>query len=138
MRAYPEVYLDEVVETQGKLFDYVSQTFPNKNTEDFISVYMKSKTRGFVDSCQAYVNTMDYKTLLDYFLEIDKYELKDGDCLGGFFPWWVGEFYAYYQWYYNKPSSYVIDKIPLSFLKTAYPALHDIELKLAVEKVGEL
>ena len=45
MRAYPEVYRDDVVETQGKLFDYVAQSFPGKSTEDFITVYMASKTR---------------------------------------------------------------------------------------------
>ena len=28
MRAYSETYLDDVVESQGKLFDFVAQTFP--------------------------------------------------------------------------------------------------------------
>lgn len=28
MRAYSEIYLDGVVESQGKLFDFVAQTFP--------------------------------------------------------------------------------------------------------------
>lgn len=39
MRAYSEAYLDEVVENQGKLFDFVAQSFPNKDTEDFINAY---------------------------------------------------------------------------------------------------
>lgn len=34
MVAYSDVYLDEVVETQGKLFDYVSYIFLNKDTKD--------------------------------------------------------------------------------------------------------
>ena len=45
MRAYPEEYLNDVVENQGKLFDFVAQTFPSKDTEAFISAYMESKTR---------------------------------------------------------------------------------------------
>ena len=45
MRAYAEAYLSDVVENQGKLFDFVAQSFPDKNTEDFINTYMKSKTR---------------------------------------------------------------------------------------------
>ena len=49
MRAYPEVYRDDVVESQGKLFDYVAQSFPNKSTEDFIATYMTSKTRKSID-----------------------------------------------------------------------------------------
>ena len=59
MRAYPEVYRDDVVETQGKLFDCVAQSFPNKSTEDFITVYMASKTRKSIDEAKAYVNSMD-------------------------------------------------------------------------------
>lgn len=36
MQAYSEVYLSDVVENQGKLFDFVAQTFQDKNTENFI------------------------------------------------------------------------------------------------------
>ena len=49
MRAYAEAYLSDVVENQGKLFDFVAQSFPDKNTEDFINTYMKSKTRKSID-----------------------------------------------------------------------------------------
>ena len=42
MKAYSDVYLADVVENQGKLFDYVAQKFPDKDTEDFINVYMNS------------------------------------------------------------------------------------------------
>ena len=36
MRAYAEAYLSDVVENQGKLFDFVAQSFPDKNTERFL------------------------------------------------------------------------------------------------------
>ena len=36
MRAYSEAYLDDVMESQGKLFYFVAQTYPDKSTEDFI------------------------------------------------------------------------------------------------------
>lgn len=42
MRAYSDVYLGDVVENQGKLFDYVANTYPDKDTEDFINAYMTS------------------------------------------------------------------------------------------------
>lgn len=42
MRAYSEAYLNDVVESQGKLFDFVAQSFPDKDTEDFINTYMAS------------------------------------------------------------------------------------------------
>lgn len=71
---------------------------------------MTSKTRKWIDESQAYVNTMNAKELWNYFLENDKYELKNGKNIEGFMPDWIGEFYAYYQWYYNLPSSEVIKK----------------------------
>lgn len=136
MVAYSEVYLDNVVENQGKLFDFVAQTFPDKDTVDFIKTYMASKTRKSIDEAQAYVNTMDAKELWTYFSEKEQYILKTGKAIGGFMPDWIGEFYAYYQWYYNMPSSEVVKKIPVDFLMQAYHGLHDLELDLAVKKVG--
>lgn len=137
MRAYSEVYLDEVVENQGELFDLIAYKYPDKDTEDFINTYMKSRTRKAIDESQAYVNTMSAKELWEYFTEKEGYNLKPGEALEGFMPGWIGEFYAYYQWYYNVSSSEVVEKIPVSFLKKAYWGLHDLELDLAVEKVGK-
>lgn len=136
MRAYSKAYLSEVVETQGKLFDFVAEHFPNKDTEDFIKFYMNSKTRKHIDQAKAYINTMNARELWEYFMENEHYTLKSGKALEGFLPDWIGEFYAYYQWYYNLPSSEVIQKVPLDFLKKAYFGLHDLELDLAVQKVG--
>ena len=137
MRAYSKDYLNDVVENQGKLFDFVAQNFSDKNTEDFIKTYMQSKTRKSIDEAKAYVNTMSAKELWDYFTETENYVLKSGKAIDGFIPDWIGEFYAYYQWYYNIPSSEVLKKVPLDFLKKAYYGLHDLELDLAVQKVGE-
>lgn len=137
MRAYSKDYLNDVVENQGKLFDFVAQNFSDKNTEDFIKTYMQSKTRKSIDEAKAYVNTMSAKELWDYFTETENYVLKSGKAIDGFMPDWIGEFYAYYQWYYNISSSEVLKKVPLDFLKKAYYGLHDLELDLAVQKVGE-
>lgn len=70
---------------------------------------MASKTRKSIDEAKAYVNTMS-----------------------------APEFYAYYQWYYDIPSSEVVKKVPVSFLMKAYGGLHDLELDLTVKKVGEI
>lgn len=135
-RAYPYVYLNEVVENQGKLFDLAANEYPQTDTKDFITSYMMSKTRKYIDESQAYVNTMDAQELLRYFTETDHYKFKPGNAVGGFMPDWIGEFYAYYQWYYNIPSAELIQKVPLDFLMKAYYGLHDLDLELAVKKVG--
>ena len=136
MRAYSDAYLGDVVENQGKLFDYIAQSFPDKDTEEFINVYMSSKTRKSIDESQAYVNTMDAQELWRYFSDTENCSLKSGKALGGFMSSWIGEFYAYYQWYYNIPSAEIVKKIPVDFLEKAYYGLHDLELSLAVQKVG--
>ncbi len=136
IQAYSEAYLDEVVENQGRLFDLYVQEYPDKDTEDFIETYMKSKTRKYIDESQAYVNTMSAEELLKYFLSTENYTKKSEKAMRGFMTDWIGEFYAYYQWYYNIPSRKVIEKVPLKFLEKAYYGLHDLELELAVKKVG--
>ena len=138
MRAYAQDYLNDVVENQGKLFDFVAQSYPDMDTEDFIKTYMASKTRKSIDEAKAYVNTMSAKELWEYFIETENYSLKSGKALNGFMPDWIGEFYAYYQWYYNISSVEVLEKVPLDFLEKAYYGLHDLELDLAVQKVGEI
>lgn len=136
VHAYPEVYLSDVVEEQGKLFDLVAQNYPNIDTQDFIEKYMNSRTREAIDEAQAYVSNMSASELFDYFTKTENCSFSEGKTLNGFMPAWIGEFYAYYQWYYNIPSRDVIQKIPLSFLEKAYFGLHDLDLPLAVEKVG--
>ncbi len=138
MRAYDEAYLNDVVENQGKLFDFVAHNYPEKDTVDFINAYMTSNTRKSIDESQAYVSTMDALELWDYFCKTDGFMLKDGEALAGFMPDWIGEFYAYYQWYYNIPSRELIKKVPLDFLTKAYWGLHDLDLELAVKKVGNV
>ena len=137
MRAYSKLYLADVVENQGQLFDKISLNFPTKDTVDFIATYMQSKTRKSIDESQAYVNTMSASELLEYFIQTEGYVFKDGPALEGFVPDWIGEFYAYYQWYYNIPSAEVIRRVPIDFLVKAYRGLHDLDLELAVKKVGE-
>lgn len=136
MKAYTEAYLDDVVDNQGKLFDMIAQNYPDDNTEDFINTYMRSRTRRSIDEGQAYVATMDAGELWTYFSQTEDYKLKPGESMKGFMPDWIGEFYAYYQWYYNISSADTISRVPLNFLEKAYYGLHDLDLNLAVQKVG--
>ena len=56
-------------------------------------------------------------------------------------PDWIGEFYAYYQWYYNMPSSVkLVRRVPVDFLVKGVRLdfMYDLELELAVKKVGEV
>ena len=99
----------------------------------------QAKPEKSIDEAKAYVNTMSASELWDYFCKTEDFTLKDGKAIEGFMPDWIGEFYAYYQWYYNLPSSEVVKKSAGCFSwKKTYGGLHDLELDLAVQKVGEV
>ena len=57
---------------------------------------------------------------MEGFTETEHYQLKDGRALEGFMPDWIGEFYAYYQWFYGIPSAEVIAKVPLGLPEEAH------------------
>lgn len=49
MKAYDESYAEQIMYTQGDIFMYVVRTFPNYDVDDFITKYMKSNTRRYLD-----------------------------------------------------------------------------------------
>lgn len=135
MASYPQWYVDEIVETQGKLFEYVADFTPEVNLDDFIIKYMSGSTRKYIDKADAYLSNMDEKDLYKYFCEQEHYNPIKGKGFHGFVPDWIGQFYAYYQWKTGLSSNEVIKKLPLDFMKAAYHGLHDLDLNLAVNKV---
>lgn len=134
MNAYPECYVNEIVETQGKLFELVAD-ISSVDFEDFVKRYMTGKTRSYLDRADAYLSNLNEKELYDYFCKIDGFSPKSGLSLSGFAPDWIGQFYAQSQWQKNIPSSRLISILPPDFVKASYSGLHDLELDLAVEKV---
>ena len=134
MTAYPECYVNEIVETQGKMFELVADS-PHIDFDDFIEKYMTSKTRTYLDRADAYVSNLPEKELYDYFCKVDGYSPKEGKSLSGFAPDWIGQFYARSQWQENIPSAKLIKLLPVDFMKASYRGLHDLDLDLAVDKV---
>lgn len=137
METYNKSYLMEVVETQGELFEKVKDYVPGIDVQDFIEHYMNGRVRRLIDEGQAYLCTMGAEELFHYFLECEGYQIKYGEDIGGFLPNWIGQFYAYFQWIYKIPSREVFLRIPLGFLISGYAGLHDLDLDVAVKKVGE-
>lgn len=139
MEVFSKSYLlEEVVETQGKLFEYAQDHYPEADIENFIEEYMKSHTRAMIDEGQVYVCTMDAESLFHYFIANDHYKTKKGVYDGGFgfAPNWIGQFYALFQWSYRLSSKAVVELIPVHFMFDGYPGLHDLDLQTAVCKVG--
>lgn len=134
MNAYLECYVNEIVETQGKLFELVSD-MTSVDFDDFVKRYMTGKTRRYLDRADAYLSNLDEKELFDYFCRIDGFTPKKGDSPSGFAPDWIGQFYARSQWQKNISSAKLVSLVPPDFMIAAYAGLHDLDLDLAVEKV---
>ena len=134
MTAYPECYVDEIVETQGKLFELGADS-SDIDFDDFVEIYMTSKTRTYLDRADAYLSNLLAKELYDYFCKVDGYSPKESESLTGFAPDWIGQFYARSQWQENVPSAKLIKLLPVDFMKASYRGLHDLDLDLAVDKV---
>lgn len=134
MNSYPQCYVNEIVETQGKLFELVANE-TSVDFDDFIEKYMNSKTRAHLDKADAYLSNLDQKELFDYFCKVDGFAPKKGKPFLGFAPNWIGQFYARFQWQENIPSKNLVKLIPIAFLKSSYAGLHDLDLDLAVDKV---
>ena len=133
---YNAAYLQEISETQGTLFERLQDIAPEVDGLEFIRAYMKSDTRQFLDKGDVYLATLGPKGLMDYYQTEDAHEAKLGSPLCGFVPNWVGQFYAQYQWHTGELSSDIVEQIPPEWLASAYPGLHDLDMRLAVEKVA--
>ncbi|MBR3922352.1 MAG: hypothetical protein IKJ45_04510, partial [Kiritimatiellae bacterium] len=128
--------LQEIAETQGALFERLQDVSPDVDGCEFIRSYMKSETRSHLDSGDVYLATLGPSGLMNYYQTEDAPEIKHGPPLRGFAPNWIGQFYAQYQWHTGALSRVIVDKIPPEWLESAYPGLHDLDMRLAVEKVA--
>lgn len=60
--------------------------------------------------------------------------MQPGRSLSGFMPLWIGEFYAWLQFWSGMSSREVIQKIPLKEAIRIYPGLHDLAPEDAAKK----
>lgn len=104
MKAYDESYAEQIMYAQGDMFMYVVRTFPNYDIDDFITKYMKSNTRRYLDHANMELASKDAKDLYEWFVKFDNYKPKAGNTFDEYKTGWIGAFYSYAQWYYNIPS----------------------------------
>lgn len=136
MNAYSELYLDDIMNTQGDVFNDIREALPGIDEKWFISEYMKGRVRRLLDHANPKFAAMPSPELIDYFIEEEQNgEYKRGEAWGGFLPMWAGMVYAMYQWKYNISSSDLIDKLTLTDIERIFPALHQMGWDAAIEKI---
>jgi hypothetical protein len=104
-------YLDEVIETQGDLFEEV--VYSGGDLVDFTNKFMNSKMKRIIDERGPIHTNMIWNEQLEC-LEKEGIKVKELDK-NDKYPFndymianWIGEFYAYMQWYTQMYSSYII------------------------------
>ena len=133
---YDKVYHYEVVENQGKFFEDLQDITPQIDSADLIVAYMKGYTRRQLDEGHAWYLTLDARHLKEVFLQESGYVMKPGEPISGFMPNWIGRFYADAQWRYGIPSAELVDLLQPLDLCAVYLGAHDLDLRLAVEKIA--
>ena len=134
MIPFDESYLDQVVETQGELFESLQDSGCRLDGVDFITRYLGSRTRRQLDDGHAYFLTLDAAHLRDKFLEEAAGTLSPGEPFAGFLPAWLGRFYAYAQWKRGLYSAELVKRLPVADMAVCYAGAHDLDLDLAVER----
>lgn len=131
---YDELYLTQVVETQGRFFEKLQDCEPRIDSEKMMEAYLRSDLRRQLDEGRAYFLTLNDEQLKRRFLE-SGYVPEPGEPIQGFMPNWIGRFYALAQWHCNVPSARLVERLPVADLTSRYPGAHDLDLRLAVEKI---
>lgn len=137
MKAYDESYVEQIMYAQADMFMYVKRTFPNYDIDDFITKYMKSNTRRYLDHANMELASKDVKDLYEWFVKFDNYNPKAGNTFDEYKTGWIGAFYSYAQWYYNIPSEELVEKIPIDLLKESFSKLIRMDIEKAVKTVGK-
>lgn len=88
---YDELYLTQVVETQGKFFEKLQDIEPGIDSGKMIEAYLKSDLRRQLDEGHAFFLTLDDEQFKRRFLG-SGYVPEPGEPLRCFMPNWIGRF----------------------------------------------
>ena len=86
---YDEVYLNDVIEEQGRFFEGLQDEPSPIDSADLLTAYMHSSTRRQLDEGQAWYLTLDAERIKSVFLQESGYVPKAGEPLRGFLPKWM-------------------------------------------------
>jgi hypothetical protein len=127
-------YLEEVIETQGLLFENV--VYDGGDMIDFVNKYMNSELKSGIDKRWAWHSNLLYPEQLE---ELEKEEHITPIKSQGFNDYmlasWIGEFYAWIQWYTQMSSAFIIRMLPIKEFIVMARGLHDLDMELVVQKI---
>lgn len=133
-RAYDEIYLGSVCESQSIMFMTVAEHQPSVNMEQFIIDFLTSDVRRMIDDAWPKWACRPASELLHFWTKEYNYELPLGEChMDSDMAYWIGYFYAYYQWYWNVKSASLVKWLSPKSLGIGYPGMHDKDFDVLCE-----
>ena len=143
-RAYSELYVADIIQTQARVFELFCEDFPSLNVRKIITDFMCSKYRAALDRGDFQWANMTPGEWVKYFLDLpecqDKsgWALEDGQQpLDSLVAYWAGLIYSEYQWTYNVTSKWLVKVLPVTKLERVFDPLHTIGESRAVEVIHE-
>lgn len=135
MSTFKKVYLDQVVEEQGRLYGDAADA--GYDMQDLSDKYMSSLLKEQMDKGRAYWLTRFGWELMPM-LQEEVTLVKSKETQHGFLNEWIGQMYAYVQWKTEISSRELIIKLPYKELARIYSGLHDRSLEEAGDLVAKL
>ena len=138
MRAYSDLYVDEIMWNQGDAFLCIREQLPGVDEQWFIKAYLQSNMRRLLDHANPKYAAMPPLELVDYFIRWEcGGEYQKGQPWWGFLPQWAGVVCSLYQWTYSIRSFDLINLVSFADFERIYPALHQMGWDGAVRKIHD-
>ena len=138
MRAYSDVYVEEIMWNQGDAFLDIRDRLPGVDEQWFIKSYLQSHIRKLLDHANPKYAAMPPVELIDRFIQYEcNGQYQKGEPWWGFLPQWVGIICSLYQWKYCIRSFDLINLLSFSDFERIFPALHQMSWDGAVSKIHD-
>jgi hypothetical protein len=142
-RAYSRLYVADIMDNQGESFAMLRERCPGIDVKWYIESYMRSIIREQLDEGNFWWANNTPGQLIDRYIRgyvsdrMDNRDYKHGKDWGGLNLYWIGRIYAYYQWYYNVKSKWLIEALPLDTMDQIFGTLHQCGDLTAIRKIHD-
>ena len=124
-----DLYVDDLAEETGKLFEFWALN--HMDVDQMATRYMNSNLRENADKRYAKFCTHSWDDMARQFEDVKGTEDYDFVLCN-----WLGMFYTYLQRQTGKSSKELIRQFPFATMYIKSNVLHDLDLELAVKKIG--
>jgi len=126
----------QLCDIQGRLFE-LSLT-KGYASENFITLYMKSKTAADYGLKYNRLQWAGEEYLLDELADEVKEKLTTGDRYSKDELFWIGYTYSYWHFLTGESSKKILTQAPPKTMKRAYAGMHTMDMHLAIEDLKKL